>query len=118
MLHKYQRSPVTNVCRLLAYPFGSRRCGATGRFAKRHDVARIAAKRSNVVANPFERADHNSNTYWDWMIDKAPQLYLGLATTAQFLQTFAEYPPSQTPDSWSVEKLTRKFMQEAENDRQ
>jgi arylsulfatase len=67
--------------------------------------------------DPFERADLNSNTYWDWMIDKAPQLYLGLATTAQFLQTFAEYPPSQTPDSWSVEKLTKTYLEQAEKAR-
>jgi hypothetical protein len=58
-----------------------------------------------------------STTYWDWMIDKAPQLYLGLATTAQFLQTFAEYPPSQKADSWSVDKLTERFLQEAETGR-
>jgi arylsulfatase len=68
----------------------------------------------NLRRDPFERADQNSNTYWDWMIDKAPQLYLGLATTAQFLQTFAEFPPSQTPDSWSVEKLTKAYMDQAE----
>ena len=60
----------------------------------------------NLRRDPFERADHNSNTYWDWMIDKAPQMYLGLATTGQFLQTFKEYPPTQTPDSWSIDKLT------------
>ncbi|MCZ6830457.1 MAG: arylsulfatase [Gammaproteobacteria bacterium] len=56
--------------------------------------------------DPFERADHNSNSYWDWMIDKVPQGYLGLATTGQFLETFKQYPPSQRPDSWSIDKLT------------
>ena len=64
----------------------------------------------NLRRDPFERADHNSNTYWDWMIDKAPQGYRALATTSQFLQTFAEYPPSQTPDSWSIDALTDRFM--------
>ena len=60
--------------------------------------------------DPFERADHNSNTYWDWMIDKAPWGYAGSAATAQFLQTFREYPPSQRPDSWSINKLTERFL--------
>ncbi|MEO0436297.1 MAG: arylsulfatase [Pseudomonadota bacterium] len=60
--------------------------------------------------DPFERADHNSNTYWDWMIDKAPWGYAGSAATAQFLQTFGEYPPSQRPDSWSITKLTDRFL--------
>lgn len=60
--------------------------------------------------DPYERADHNSNTYWDWVVNKAPQGYLGLATTAQFLQTFTAYPPSQTPDSWSIDKLTELYL--------
>ena len=64
----------------------------------------------NLRRDPFERADHNSNTYWDWMVDKAPRVYLGLATTSQFLMTFEQYPPSQTPDSWSIDKLTEKFL--------
>ena len=62
--------------------------------------------------DPFERADHNSNTYWDWMIDKAPQGYKGMAVMAQFLGTFKEYPPSQKPDSWSIDKLTERFLNE------
>jgi arylsulfatase A-like enzyme len=62
--------------------------------------------------DPFERADHNSNTYWDWMIDKPPQGYLGLATTAQFLETFKKYPPSQRPDSWSIDKLTEELFED------
>jgi arylsulfatase len=64
----------------------------------------------NLRRDPFERADHNSNTYWDWMIDKAPQGYRGMAVMAQFLSTFKEYPPSQTPDSWSIDKLTERFL--------
>jgi arylsulfatase A-like enzyme len=66
----------------------------------------------NLRRDPFERADHNSNTYWDWMIDKAPQFYLGAARTQQFLATFKEYPPSQTPDSWSIDKLTEEMMRD------
>jgi arylsulfatase len=64
--------------------------------------------------DPFERADLNSNVYWDWVITKAPYIYLGLATTAQFLQTFQEFPPSQRADSWSVEKLTESLLRKAE----
>ena len=69
-----------------------------------------AAPEACLRRDPFERADHNSNTYWDWMIDKAPQGYLGLAKTAEFLQTFKEYPPSQTPDSWSIDRLTERLL--------
>ena len=69
----------------------------------------------NLRRDPYERADHNSNTYWDWMISKAPQVYLGLAQTTIFLQTFTEYPPSQKPDSWLVDKLTERFLNQAQN---
>ena len=66
----------------------------------------------NLRRDPFERAEHHSNSYWDWMIDKAPQGYLGLATTAAFLQTFREYPPSQKSDSWSIDELTDQMFKE------
>jgi arylsulfatase len=28
----------------------------------------------------------------------------------QFLMTFREYPPSQKPDSWSIDKMTDMFL--------
>jgi arylsulfatase len=66
----------------------------------------------NLRRDPFERADHNSNSYWDWMIDKPPQGYLGMAVTQQFLETFREYPPSQKPDSWNMEKRMQGLLDE------
>ena len=53
----------------------------------------------------------------DWKIvyaeNRTQTMALGLATTAQFLQTFEQYPPSQTPDSWSVDKLTEHYLSKA-----
>ena len=66
----------------------------------------------NLRRDPFERADHNSNTYWDWMIDKAAWIYMNGAVTTQYLQTFQQYPPSQRPDSWSIDKLTDAYLSE------
>lgn len=66
--------------------------------------------------DPFERADHNSNTYWDWYIDKAAQMYMGSAVMARFLQTFSAYPPSQRADSWSIDKLVETLFQTVEED--
>jgi arylsulfatase len=68
----------------------------------------------NLRRDPYERADHNSNSYWDWMISKAPQMQIGLGQTATFLQSFTAFPPSQVPDSWSVDKLTEQFVRKAE----
>ena len=60
--------------------------------------------------DPFERADLHSNSYWDWMIDKAAQFYRGTAVATRYLQTFEQYPPSQRPDSWSIDKLTERYL--------
>src|SRR5271156_3225869 len=43
--------------------------------------------------DPFERADFNSNTYFDWMVDHVPQLYLMQATVAEQIENFVKYPP-------------------------
>lgn len=68
----------------------------------------------NLRRDPWGRAEHNSNSYYDWMIDKAPHIYRALATTGQFLQTFKEYPPSQKTGSWSVEAVYDHFITKAE----
>ena len=31
----------------------------------------------NLRRDPFERADFNSNTYWDWMVDHVPAAVCG-----------------------------------------
>ena len=65
----------------------------------------------NLRRDPFEKAEHNSNSYYDWEIDKAPYIYLGLSTTGKFLSTFKDYPPSQAPGSWSVEAVYKRFIE-------
>ncbi len=42
----------------------------------------------DLHADPFERADITSNTYWDWMFDHAYIVYGAQAGVAQFLETF------------------------------
>ena len=63
------------------------------------------AKFYDLHADPFERADITSNTYWDWLIDHAYIQYGAVAEIAQYLETYKEYPPSQRPASFSVEGL-------------
>ena len=29
----------------------------------------------NLRLDPFERADYNSNRYWDWVVDNVPMMY-------------------------------------------
>ena len=44
--------------------------------------------------DPFERADFNSNTYFDWMVDHVPQLYQCQDLVAAQIENFIKYPPS------------------------
>ena len=51
-----------------------------------------APKIFNLRQDPFERADDNSNTYWDWMIDHLWVLYEMQALVAGQIEGYREVP--------------------------
>ncbi len=55
--------------------------------------------------DPFERADFNSNTYWDWMVDHVPQMYLMQAVVASEIENFVKFPPRQKPASFNLDSV-------------
>ena len=55
--------------------------------------------------DPFERADFNSNTYLDWMVDHVPQLYMMQAVIAGQIEDFAKFPPRQKPASFNLDSV-------------
>jgi len=55
--------------------------------------------------DPFERADFNSNTYFDWVFDHVPMLYLCQAVVADQIATFAKFPPRQKPASFNLDEV-------------
>nr|WP_010131515.1 arylsulfatase [Microbulbifer agarilyticus] len=59
----------------------------------------------NLRRDPFERAQHNANTYYDWLLDRAFVLVPLQQLAAQFLKTMEEYPPSQTPGAFNLKKI-------------
>jgi arylsulfatase len=59
----------------------------------------------NLRRDPFERADINSNTYLDWMVDHVPQLYLVQELVAQQIAEFQKYPPRQKPASFNLDAI-------------
>jgi arylsulfatase len=59
----------------------------------------------NLRRDPFERADFNSNVYYDWMINHTPQLYLCQAVVAEQIQNFAKFPPRQKPASFNLDEV-------------
>jgi arylsulfatase A-like enzyme len=68
-------------------------------------------KMFDLHADPFERADITSNTYWDWEIDHGYLLAGAQALTAEFLQTFKEFPPAQRPASFTIDQAMAKLKQ-------
>ncbi len=59
----------------------------------------------NLRRDPFERADWNSNVYWDWVVDHVPQMYLMQAVVAQQIEDFAKFPPRQKPASFNLDAV-------------
>jgi arylsulfatase len=61
----------------------------------------------NLRRDPFEKAQHNSNTYNDWFLDRVYILIPMQQFAGRFLMTMKEYPPSQTPGSFNLEKIQK-----------
>ena len=54
-------------------------------------------KMFDLHADPFEQADITSNTYYGWELTQGYILLAGTTLTAEFLQTFKDFPASQRP---------------------
>jgi arylsulfatase A-like enzyme len=65
----------------------------------------------NLRTDPYERADVTSNTYWDWMIDRAYLTYAAQFLVRQFLETFQEFPPRMKAASFGIDQVLAKMEQ-------
>ena len=63
----------------------------------------------NLRRDPFERAQHNANTYNDWFLDRAFVIVPLQAMAGNFLKSMKDYPPSQSPGSFNVEKIQKQI---------
>jgi arylsulfatase len=63
----------------------------------------------NLRRDPYERAPITSNTYFDWVLDRAYLLVPAQAYVGRFLETFGEYPPRQKPASFSLDQVMEKL---------
>jgi hypothetical protein len=59
----------------------------------------------NVRRDPYERAQVTSNTYYDWLLDRAYLLVPAQAYVGQFLDTFQKYPSRQKAASFSLDQV-------------
>jgi arylsulfatase len=64
-------------------------------------------KMFNLRRDPFERADENSNTYYDWLISHAYIVYLMQGVVAQQIEAFKKFPPRQKPASFNLDMVMR-----------
>ncbi len=63
----------------------------------------------NLRRDPFEKSQHNSNTYDDWFLDRPFVIVPIQALAAKFLQTMQDYPPSQSPGSFNLSGIEEKL---------
>ena len=63
----------------------------------------------NLRRDPFEKSQHASNTYNDWFLSRVYLIAPMQAYAAQFLKTMKDYPPSQTPGSFNLEKVQKQI---------
>ena len=60
---------------------------------------------TNLRRDPFEKAQHASNTYWDWYMSRIFVIVPIQGLAAKFLQSMQDYPPSQTAGSFNLKKV-------------
>jgi len=67
----------------------------------------------NLRRDPFEKAQHNSNTYSDWFLDRPFVIVPIQGLAAKFLATMKDYPPSQSPGSFNLSKIEEQLRNSA-----
>ena len=63
----------------------------------------------NLRRDPYERGSITSNTYYDWLLDRAYLLIPAQAYVGEFLGTFKEFPPRQKAASFSLDQVMEKM---------
>ena len=69
----------------------------------------------NLRRDPYERSYRTSNTYNDWLLDRAYLLVPAQDYVGNFLATFQEYPPRQKAASFSLDQVMEKLTSPAGN---
>ncbi len=70
-------------------------------------------KMFDLRADPYERADITSNTYYDWTIDHLFLVVPSQVYIVKFIETFKEFPPRQKPASFGIDQALETLQQTA-----
>jgi arylsulfatase len=63
----------------------------------------------NLRTDPFERADMTSNSYYDWLLERAFVLVPIQAFVAEMAQSLVEFPPRQKPAAFNISQVMEKL---------
>jgi arylsulfatase len=63
----------------------------------------------NLRRDPYERGMKTSNTYYDWLLDRAYLLVPAQTYVGKFLATFRDYPPRMKAASFSLDQVMEKL---------
>ena len=63
----------------------------------------------NLRRDPYERATITSNSYYEWLIDRAFLLVPAQAYVGKFLESFKAFPPRQKAASFSIDQVMEKL---------
>lgn len=66
----------------------------------------------NLRRDPFERADENSNTYWDWVLEHVFILVPIQSLVAKRVQSLKEFPPRQKPASFNLDRVLEQLQKD------
>jgi arylsulfatase len=70
----------------------------------------------NLRTDPYEFADVTSNSYYEWIFYHAYLIFGAQAVVAKFVETFAEFPAVQRPNTFTVDDALRKLTESAGGD--
>ncbi len=76
------------------------------------EILRIP-KLFNLRRDPFERADHESNYYEDWWVNRIYVLVPVQAYVFRFLRTFAEFPRRAEPAAFGLQQVMEQIEKNA-----
>ena len=68
----------------------------------------------NLRRDPFERADENSNGYWNWVLEHFYIIPAAAVFIAQQLESFKEFPPRQEAPSFNIDKMIARMNKAAD----
>lgn len=73
-----------------------------------HPFTRLRVpKMFNLRMDPYEHAEISGSGYDQWRVDNVYLAFQGVMKASDFLKTFADYPPSQRPASFSIDQIRR-----------